>query len=231
MLEVEGLVAGYGRVQVLRGIDLAVDRGEVVALLGANGSGKSTALNTISGFIRPAAGRIRLEGDDISGRPPHQTFRRGVVQVSQARDLFPDMSVADNLRLGAAVRGDVQAGLARVYALFPRLAERRRQTVRTLSGGEQQMVAIGRALVGEPKLLLLDEPSGGLAPAFVTEIGRTIERLRAAGTTMLMVEQNVRLAVGIADRYVVLRDGRVIVEGPVRALEGSYEELVRRIYL
>jgi branched-chain amino acid transport system ATP-binding protein len=231
MLEVKGLVAGYGRVQVLRGIDFAVGRGEVVALLGANGSGKSTALNTISGFLRPMEGQIRLDGQSIGGRPPHQTFRRGVVQVSQARDLFPDMSVEDNLRLGAAVRGDPRAGLPRVYELFPRLAERRRQSVRTLSGGEQQMVALGRALMSDPALLLLDEPSGGLAPVFVTEIGRTVERLKAAGTTMLMVEQNVRLALAVADRFVALRDGKVLVHGPVAELAGAYEALVRRIYL
>ncbi len=231
VLEVDGLVAGYGRVRVLRDVNFAVGRGEVIALLGANGSGKSTALNTISGFLRPMEGRIRLEGEEIGGRPPHQTFRRGVVQVSQARDLFPDMSVEDNLRLGAAVRGDARTGLGRVYELFPRLAERRRQTVRTMSGGEQQMVAIGRALMGEPRLLLLDEPSGGLAPAFVAEIGRTVERLKAARTTMLMVEQNVRLALAVADRFVALRDGRVLVEGPVSELRGAYDELVRRIYL
>jgi branched-chain amino acid transport system ATP-binding protein len=231
VLEVEGLVAGYGRLQVLRGIDFAVGRGEVVALLGANGSGKSTALNTISGFLRPMAGQIRLDGQPIGGRPPHQTFRRGVVQVSQARDLFPDMSVEDNLRLGAAVRGDPRAGLPRVYDLFPRLAERRRQSVRTLSGGEQQMVAVGRALMSDPALLLLDEPSGGLAPVFVAEIGRTVGRLKAAGTTMLMVEQNVRLALAVADRFVALRDGQVVVHGPVAELAGAYEALVRRIYL
>jgi branched-chain amino acid transport system ATP-binding protein len=231
VLEVEGLVAGYGRVQVLRGVGFAVGRGEVVALLGANGSGKSTALNTISGFIRPMEGRIRLEGEEIGGRPPHWTFRRGVVQLSQARDLFPDMSVEDNLRLGAAVRGGGPAGLDRVFELFPRLAERRRQTVRTMSGGEQQMVALGRALMGQPRLLLLDEPSGGLAPVFVTEIGRTIERLKAAGATMLMVEQNVRLALKVADRFVALRDGQVLVDGPVGELSGAYDDLVRRIYL
>jgi branched-chain amino acid transport system ATP-binding protein len=141
------------------------------------------------------------------------------------------MSVEDNLRLGAAVRGAAAGGLARVFELFPRLAERRRQTVRTMSGGEQQMVALGRALMGDPRLLLLDEPSGGLAPVFVTEIGRTIERLKAAGATMLMVEQNVRLALRIADRFVALRDGQVLVAGPVSELAGSYDDLVRRIYL
>lgn len=231
VLAVEGLVAGYGAVQVLRGVAFTVGRGEVVALLGANGSGKSTALNAISGFVRPTAGRIRLDGIDITGRPPHWTFRHGVVQVSQARDLFPDMSVEDNLRLGAAVRGDAKAGLPRVYELFPRLAVRRSQIVRLLSGGEQQMVAIGRALVSEPVLLLLDEPSGGLAPVFVAEIGRVITRLRAAGTTVLMVEQNVRMALAVAGRFVALRDGELLAGGPVSEISGGYEDLVRHIYL
>jgi branched-chain amino acid transport system ATP-binding protein len=231
LLVVEGLVAGYGSIQVLRGVDLAVRRGEVVALLGANGSGKSTALNTISGFIRPMTGRIRLDGQDIAGYPPHRTFRRGVVQVSQARDLFPDMTVEDNLQLGGAIRGDARAGLARAYDLFPRLAARRHQSVRSMSGGEQQMVAIGRALMGDPTLLLLDEPSGGLAPVFVTEIGRVVQRLKAGGTTVLMVEQNVRLALAVADRFVALRDGLVLAHGPVGDLLGAYEDLVRRIYL
>ena len=231
LLAVEGLVAGYGQIQILRGVDLAVRRGEVVALLGANGSGKSTALNTISGFIRPMAGRIRLDGHDIGGEPPHRTFHRGVVQVSQGRDLFPDMTVEDNLQLGAAIRGDAHAGLARAYDLFPRLAARRRQSVRLMSGGEQQMVAIGRALMGDPTLLLLDEPSGGLAPVFVTEIGRIVERLKAEGTTVLMVEQNVRLALAVADRFVALRDGQVLAQGSVGELQGAYEDLVRRIYL
>ena len=231
LLAVEGLVAGYGSVQVLRGVDLAVRRGEVVALLGANGSGKSTALNTISGFIRPMAGRIRLDGQDIAGYPPHRTFRRGIVQVSQARDLFPDMTVEDNLQLGGAIRGETRTDLARVYELFPRLAARRPQAVRSMSGGEQQMVAIGRALMGNPTLLLLDEPSGGLAPVFVTEIGHVIQRLKAEGTTVLMVEQNVRLALAVADRFVALRDGLVLAHGPVGGLQGDYDDLVRRIYL
>ena len=231
LLAVDGLVAGYGQIQILRGVDLVVRRGEVVALLGANGSGKSTALNTISGFIRPMAGHIRLNGDDIAGQPPHRTFRLGVVQVSQTRDLFPDMTVEDNLELGAAIRGDARDGLARTYDLFPRLAARRRQSVRSMSGGEQQMVAVGRALMGHPTLLLLDEPSGGLAPVFVTEIGRVVQRLKEEGTTVLMVEQNVRLALAVADRFVALRDGQVLAQGPVAELRGNYEDLARRIYL
>ena len=230
-LRVAGLVAGYGGVPVLRGVGFHVDAGEVVTLLGANGSGKSTALNTISGFLAPIAGRIDLDGQAVAGRPPHRIFRLGIVQVSQGRDLFPDMSVEDNLALGAAVRGDAAASLPEVYAVFPRLAERRRQRVRTMSGGEQQMVAIGRALMSRPKLLLLDEPSGGLAPRFVDEIGGIIGRLKDAGTTMLMVEQNVRLAFRLADRFIVLRDGRIAEAGRVADLAGAYDDVVRRIYL
>jgi branched-chain amino acid transport system ATP-binding protein len=231
LLRVVGLVAGYARVPVLRGVDFHVDPGEVVTLLGANGSGKSTALNTISGFLAPLAGRIELDGRAVAGRPPHRVFRLGIVQVSQSRDLFPDMSVEDNLGLGAAVRGDAASTLPAVYEVFPRLAERRHQRVRTMSGGEQQMVALGRALMSRPRLLLLDEPSGGLAPRFVEEIGAIIRRLKDAGTTMLMVEQNIRLAFRLADRFIVLRDGRIVETGRVADLAGAYDDVVRRIYL
>jgi branched-chain amino acid transport system ATP-binding protein len=231
LLSVAGLVAGYGRAPVLRGVDFHVDAGEVVTLLGANGSGKSTAINTISGFLVPEAGRVELEGQDMAGRAPHWILRHGIVQVSQARDLFPDMTVEDNLRLGAAVRGDATTALPAVYAIFGRLAERREQRVRTMSGGEQQMVAIGRALMSQPRLLLLDEPSGGLAPMFVEEIAGIIRRLKEHGTTMLMVEQNVRLACRLADRFIVLRDGRIVESGRVADLADAHDEIVRRIYL
>ena len=232
-LVVRGLEAGYGAKQILFGVDFAVRRGEVVTLLGANGSGKSTALNAVSGFVVPSAGSIRLDGEEIAGRPPHWVFRRGVVQVSQTRDLFPDLSVEDNLRLGAVARGkdDAGASLERTFAYFPRLAERRDQRVRTLSGGEQQMVALGRALVGRPKILLLDEPSGGLAPRFVQEIGLIIQRLKDDGVTMLMVEQNINLALAAADRFIILRDGVVIEGGRPDELPDAEEEIVRRIYL
>lgn len=230
-LEVRGLVAGYGHNLVLRGLDFHVAAGEVVTLLGANGSGKSTALNTISGFVRAAEGAILLDGSDITGLAPHRSFRRGVVQVSQQRDLFGDLSVEDNLRLGAVVRGDEGRGLARMFELFPKLAERRRQPVSTMSGGEQQMVAVGRALMSEPRILLLDEPSGGLAPAFVKEIGEITVRLKEAGTTMLVVEQNLRLALEVCDRFIILRDGLVVEGGRASDLEGSYDDIVRTIYL
>jgi len=230
LLTVRGVEAGYGNRQVLRGVDLDVGAGEVVALLGANGSGKSTLLNVLSGFVRPRRGSIMLRQTELARLRAHRVFRHGVVQVSQARDLFPDMSVEQNLRLGAWVkRGDAAALLERVYASFPRLAERRAQPVRLMSGGEQQMVAIGRALMSEPVVLLLDEPSGGLAPAFVAEIAAIVAALKRDGVTMVMVEQNIRLALSAADRILVLRDGQVVEQQDAR---GAHEEqIVRRIYL
>jgi branched-chain amino acid transport system ATP-binding protein len=232
LLIARGVEAGYGNRQVLFGVDLDVAEGEAVALLGANGSGKSTLLNAISGFVRPRRGSIRLDNSELAGQPPHRIFRRGVVQVSQARDLFPEMSVEENLRLGAWVRGGVAAQLLeRVYHSFPRLAERRTQLVRLMSGGEQQMVAIGRALMSGPKLLLLDEPSGGLAPAFVSEIAAIIAALKQQRVTMVMVEQNIRLALSVADRISVLRDGLVAEYHDVRGGAGDEEQIVRQIYL
>jgi branched-chain amino acid transport system ATP-binding protein len=229
LLAVRGLEAGYGGRQILFGVDLDVMAGEAVALLGANGSGKSTLLNALSGFVRPRRGSIRLDGGDLAGLSPHRIFRRGVVQVSQARDLFPEMSVEENLRLGAWTRGgDAARLLQTVYASFPRLAERCAQTVRLMSGGEQQMVAIGRALMSQPRLLLLDEPSGGLAPAFVSEIASIVTSLKHQQVTMVMVEQNLRLALGVADRIVVLREGVVVQHQSAGADE---EQIVRQIYL
>lgn len=232
LLVLRGVEAGYSGKQILHGIDLALEDGEVVALLGANGSGKSTALNTVSGFVRPSAGSIVFAGAEIAREPPHRIFRRGIVQVSQARDLFPDMTVEDNLRLGAWGRGAVsERSLAAVYESFPRLAERRRQQVGLMSGGEQQMVAIGRALMSEPKLLLLDEPSGGLAPAFVAEIAGIVRTLKGRGITMMLVEQNLKFARGVADRFLILRDGRVADRHDMRDGAASEEEIVRSIYL
>ncbi len=229
LLTVRGIEAGYGSRQILFGVDLDVAEGEVVALLGANGSGKSTLLNAISGFVRPRRGSIRLDGVELAGQPPHRTFRRGIVQVSQARDLFAEMSTEENLRLGAwTKKGDIQRLLDRIYASFPRLSERRRQMVRLMSGGEQQMVAIGRALMSEPRVLLLDEPSGGLAPAFVNEIATIAMALKQQRVTMVMVEQNLRLALSVADRLLVLRDGVVAEQ---RGGGADEEEVVRQIYL
>jgi branched-chain amino acid transport system ATP-binding protein len=229
LLTARGVEAGYGNRQILFGVDLDVYVGEVVALLGANGSGKSTLLNVLSGFVRPRRGSIRLDGVELAGLPPHRTFRRGIVQVSQARDLFPEMSVEENLRLGAwTKRGDAARLLERIFESFPRLSERREQMVRLMSGGEQQMVAIGRALMSEPRVLLLDEPSGGLAPAFVAEIAAIVAALKRQRVTMVMVEQNLRLALSVADRILVLRDGAVVEQ---RGGEADEEEIVRQIYL
>ena len=176
---------------------------------------------------------MRLDGVDLAGLPPHRTFRHGVCQVSQGRDLFPDMSVEENLRLGAALRGGAGLGaaLARVMALFPRLAERRTQKARTMSGGEQQMVAIGRALMSGPSLLLLDEPSGGLAPLVLDEIAAALVRLKRDGLTMLMVEQNIGLASAVSDRFFILRDGTVAETGTMEPGMAGQENLARRIYL
>jgi branched-chain amino acid transport system ATP-binding protein len=209
LLTVRGVEAGYRNRQILFGVDLDVGEGEAVVLLGANGSGKSTLLNAISGFVRPRRGSILLNKTELAGLPPHRIFGRGVVQVSQARDLFPEMSVEENLRLGGWVRRSGAHLLERVYHSFPRLAERRTQPVRLMSGGEQQMVAIGRALMSGPKLLLLDEPSGGLAPAFVSEIAIIVASLKQQRVTLMIVEQNIRLALSVADRILVLRDGLV----------------------
>ncbi len=233
LLSVKGLHVSYGTKEVLRGIDYSVSEGEVVAVLGANGSGKSTSLNTISGFVAPTAGSIVFDGTDITELPAHRIFRLGVIQVSQSRDLFPGLTVEHNLRLGATVRNRdaAEEQLDRVFKYFPRLSERRRQHARTLSGGEQQMVAIGRAVMGKPRLLLLDEPSGGLAPQFINEIGSIIRALKDDGATMLMVEQNLALAFKVADRFIILRDGVVSDGGFVKSLEGNHDDIVRTIYL
>jgi len=229
LLRVSGLRVSFGAREILRGVDFALAEGEAVALLGPNGSGKSTCLNAISGLVPIAGGEIEVKGIKTSRWAVHRVVRHGVVQVSQSRDLFPDLSVEDNLQLGAYTRDD--ADPADVYALFPRLAERRGQMVRTLSGGEQQMVAIGRALMSRPRLMLLDEPSGGLSPQLVAETARTLSALRSRGLTLLLVEQNLGLALKAADRYLVLRDGMVAEGGAVRALAGDYDDLVRAIYL
>jgi branched-chain amino acid transport system ATP-binding protein len=234
VLKISGLEVGYGNHQILRGVDLEVSGREVVAVLGANGVGKTTLLNAISGFLKPSGGEIVFRGARITGAPPHETFRHGIVQVSQSRDLFPDMTVEDNLRLGAArarQAGDTDRDLENVYTSFPRLRERRRQHTRTLSGGEQQMVAIGRAVMGRPQILMLDEPSGGLSPQFVAEIGAIGEGLKKNGATMLLVEQNIALARRLADRFLVLRDGRVADTIGAEAFKNPNDDALKRIYL
>jgi branched-chain amino acid transport system ATP-binding protein len=233
LLSISDLHVAYGTKKILFGIDFEISPGEAVTVLGANGSGKSTALNAISGFVPALNGKIMFEGKDITNLKAHEIFRHGVVQVSQARDLFPDLTVEHNLRLGAAVRNrdGAEEQLERVFHYFPRLLERRQQHTRTLSGGEQQMVAIGRAVMSKPRLLLLDEPSGGLSPQFVNEIGSIIKVMKNDGATMLMVEQNLSLAFKVADRFIILRDGLVSDGGFVKGLEDNHDEIVRTIYL
>ena len=233
LLSIKGLHVSYGTKEVLRGIDYEVSEREVVAVLGANGSGKSTSLNTISGFVAALAGKVVFDGIDITNMPAHKIYRLGVIQVSQSRDLFPFLTVEHNLRLGGVIRNraEIEMQLEKVFTYFPRLKGRRRQLARTLSGGEQQMVAIGRAVMAKPRLLLLDEPSGGLAPQFINEIGTIIQALKDDGATMLMVEQNLALAFKVADRFIILRDGTVSDGGFVKAMEGSQDDIVRTIYL
>jgi branched-chain amino acid transport system ATP-binding protein len=234
VLTIRNLHVGYGKHQILRGLDLEMVQGEVLAVLGANGVGKSTLLNAISGFLKPSKGEILLNGVPITGAGPHRTFRRGIIQISQSRDLFPDMTVEANLRLGVIVYAratDVSAALEHVYQSFPRLFERRNQQARTLSGGEQQMLAIGRAVIGKPKILLLDEPSGGLSPQFVAEIGSITQSLKESGATMLIVEQNIALARRVGDRFLVLRDGRIAGSISGETLANPDDETVKNIYL
>ena len=222
MLEVKGLDVYYGNIQALRNLSLGVREGEVVTIIGANGAGKTTTLKTIIGLLSPAAGEIRFLGERTDGVRAAQLVRRGLALVPEGRRIFPRLSVLDNLILGSYVRRDqeVARDLAYVLELFPRLAERRRQPAGTLSGGEQQMLAMGRGLMSRPKLMLLDEPSMGLAPILVKQIFETIKEVNRQGTTILLVEQNARLALKVADRGYVLENGVV-------ALEGSAGELVR----
>ncbi len=233
VLKVDGIRVSYGKKEILQGVDFELAQGETLCLLGANGSGKSTAMNAISGFVGCTHGTIKLDGKDIQNLPAHKTFRMGMVQVSQSRDLFVQLSVEDNLKLGAEIRAKetMNEELERVYNYFPRLKERRLQRVMTLSGGEQQMVAIGRAVMAQPRVLLLDEPSGGLSPQFVNEIGTIIAALKEDGATMLMIEQNLGLAFKIADRFIILRDGIVVDGGTVADYADDHEQIVRSIYL
>jgi branched-chain amino acid transport system ATP-binding protein len=221
VLDVRGLRAAHGRVEVLHEVALRVAAGEVVCLLGANGAGKTTTVRCITGLHRPTAGEVRFEGRPIHRLPPDRLVRLGIGMVPERRDLFPELSVLDNLRLGAYTRRgrrEIAADLERIYDLFPRLRERAGQWAGTLSGGEQQMVAIGRALMARPRLLLLDEPTLGLAPTLVQAIFETIATIRARGVTILLIEQNAHLALRLADRGYVLETGRVILAGPSAAL-------------
>jgi len=231
VLEVAALRAGYGPIEVLRGIDLTVAAGEVVALLGSNGAGKSTLNNNISGLYRPFEGAIRFDGKDITGTPSMQIVGAGLVQVPEGRRVFPNLTVRDNLELGSYRRGKPARAqnLERVLATFPRLRERLRQAAGTLSGGEQQMLAIGRGLMAEPRLLILDEPSLGLSPLLVEEMFALIRRLNADGLAILLVEQNVMQSLTIAHRAYVLENGRIALQGP--AAELAEHPGLRKSYL
>ena len=231
LLRVEALEAAYGRVRALRGVDLEVRSGELVALVGSNGAGKSTLLRTLSGVHPALAGRVLYLGADVTHAPVHERVAGGIILVPEGRQVFGILTVEDNLRLGAHTRPrqEMDDGLDQVFRVFPVLAERRRQRAGTLSGGEQQMLAIGRGLMGRPTLLLLDEPSMGLAPRLVAALFEVIVSLRAGGVTMLLVEQNAHAALSIADRGYVLETGRITLEGPGPELLGA--EAVRAAYL
>jgi branched-chain amino acid transport system ATP-binding protein len=232
MLKLEDVDVHYGEVRALKGISLEIHEGELVTLLGANGAGKSTALMTISGILRPRSGHITFEGHDLARTDAYDVVRLGIIQCPEGRRIFGGLTVLENLRMGASRRQDrreVQADLDWVCSLFPVLGQRMHQTGATLSGGEQQMLAIGRALVARPRLLLLDEPSLGLAPLVVRDIFDVIQQLHHRGVTILLVEQNVRQALQIADRGYLLETGRVVLSGPVLELRTNPE--VERFYL
>jgi branched-chain amino acid transport system ATP-binding protein len=232
VLEVDDLHVYYGEIHALKGVSIALARGEIVALLGNNGAGKTTTLRTVSGLLRPRSGRVLLEGEPIDRLPPHDTVARGLAHAPEGRRIFNRLSVSETLEMGAYLRRDaagVQEDMARVFELFPRLKERRLQVAGTLSGGEQQMLAIGRALMARPRILMLDEPSMGLAPLVVEQIFDTIDRINREGMTILLVEQNAAVALSVAHRGYVLETGRVILSGPAAELQEHPE--VRRAYL
>lgn len=231
LLEVRELVAGYGAITAVKGVSLVVEQGEIVTLIGSNGAGKSTTLRAISGVIRPRSGAILFEGGRLDRVPAHRVVRLGVSHVPEGRGVFHTLTVYENLLMGAYVRtGEaVEADLERVYRLFPRLKERLKQQGGTLSGGEQQMLAMGRALMAHPRLLLLDEPSMGLSPVLVETIFATVQAIRDEGATVLLVEQNALMALEIADRAYVMESGTIVLSGTGAAL--SNDDSVRRAYL
>jgi len=232
MLEVRDLNVFYGAIHALHGVDFEVQKGEIVSLIGANGAGKTTTLHSLSSLVRPKSGSIRFLGQDITGLAPEKIVKAGLIQVPEGRRVFANLSVKDNLLLGAYTRKDsgIAGDLERVYVRFPRLKERAKQISGTLSGGEQQMLAIGRALMARPQLLLLDEPSMGLAPLLVREIFNIIVEINQKdGTTILLVEQNAHMALGISHRAYVLETGKFVLSGPAKELAASEE--VRKAYL
>ena len=231
ILKVENMNVYYGAIHAIKGISFHVDQGEVVTLIGANGAGKSTTLQTVSGLLRSRTGSIQFCGENISNVPSHKIVEKGLAQVPEGRRIFLQMSVEENLEMGAYTQSaaGVDADLEKVYAQFPRLKERRRQIAGTLSGGEQQMLAIGRALMSHPRLLMLDEPSMGLAPILVEQIFDIIRQLHASGTTILLVEQNAQMALSVADRAYVMETGKITLSGTGAELAASDE--VKKAYL
>ncbi|MCI6607035.1 MAG: ABC transporter ATP-binding protein [Mitsuokella jalaludinii] len=232
MLKIDNIDVYYGAIHALKGISLEVNEGEIVTLIGANGAGKSTTLRTISGLLKPKTGSITFLGQSIAGVRAHEIVKKGISQVPEGRRVFAEMTVMENLDLGAFVRKDkagIQQDLKHVFELFPRLEERKNQSAGTLSGGEQQMLAMGRALMSRPKLLLLDEPSMGLAPLLIKEIFNIIVDINKSGTTVLLVEQNANMALSIANRAYVLETGRITLSGKAQDLAAS--EDVRKAYL
>lgn len=232
ILEVEDLHAYYGAIHALKGITLSVEEGEIVTLIGANGAGKTTTLNSISGIVPARSGHVRLAGEDVTHLSPHRIVMRGVVQVPEGRRMFARLTVDENLRMGGYTvkdPNDLRAGIERAYEMFPRLRERRGQVSGTLSGGEQQMLAMARALMSQPHILLMDEPSMGLAPVLVDSIFETIARLHESGTTILLVEQNARMALQIADRAYVIETGSIVMSDVAAALREDPK--VQKVYL
>ena len=230
MLKLTDIHTFYGPIEALRGIDLEIHQGEIVCLIGNNGAGKSTALMTISGILKPKEGHILFEGEQISGIPPHEIVRKGISQAPEGRRIFPKLTVRENLEMGGfSAKGNFQSCIDMVFGLFPLLKERQQQPGGTLSGGEQQMLAIGRALMSSPKLLLLDEPSLGLAPIIVKKIFKTVKEINREGVTVLLVEQNARAALSLSNRGYVLENGRIALEGNGEDL--LHNEQVRKAYL
>ena len=232
VLSVQDVHTYYGSIHALQGISLEVEHGEIVTLIGGNGAGKSTTLNTISGIVRPRSGQVLLNGEDLAGVPAHKITAKGVVQVPEGRRIFARLTVLENLEMGAFIVKDkalIVTGSSLAFELFPRLKERQRQVAGTLSGGEQQMLAIGRALMSDPKVLLMDEPSMGLAPVLVDQIFDTIRQLHEAGTTILLVEQNARMALQVADRGYVIETGRIVLTERAENLRDN--EMVQKAYL
>lgn len=232
MLKITDLEVYYGVIQAIKGISFEVKEGEVIALIGANGAGKTTILHTVTGLIAPKAGKIEFEGNDITKTPAHKIVSMEMAHVPEGRRVFAQLSVYENLKLGAYTRSDkteIEQTLEMVYKRFPRLKERRNQAAGTLSGGEQQMLAMGRALMSHPKIILMDEPSMGLSPIFVNEIFDIIKEVSAGGTTVLLVEQNAKKALGIADRAYVLETGNIVLTGEAKALMN--DESIKKAYL